>query len=753
MNKNKTVSKVMALGGSIAVAATLGLSAAGAVWAEPTTVPDANPNLNYDSIVVNQYGDFGNPAAVVILPKGQAAAEPGAGWADPSAPFMYALKADDKGLFTGLKEYANGEIPANAYMCAADNGKSAPTFYAGGYGAPQAVQSFTGTTYDKKDKKSKDSSVTLKYGDKDFHALAYINSIAWLPDSVTVDRISLVKAAQEKLTGVLDADSSSYEYYNAHKAEVDKLIDFARSQAGPYKLAWDQSKPYQVDGKTRVDVKNLRIVNEETGKGIDLRGYEQKDGQSGVPISNVMVKAGEGTTIHYDVDMKGTENTDKSFMFTPDVTADGVISKNPITFELQDGKTNLNAELAVYAPTWNVITRDPLNTFGQQVDGKPAYPANLVMKTGAQRLFHLGGAMGLTASLSADHKPGTPEIKTNATVGTDKAKTVLPGKDIVVDDEVTFKGLKPGVEYTLSGTLHLFDAKGAEVTEQYVPNAADVSKTVTFKPEKAEGSTIVNIKFPAAGLKPGMKIVAFERLYEGKDTNVKPVAVHEDKTDKNQTISIKTTKPTIDTNAWVKTDDLSNTSTKVIKLAKEGEQQKAVTVVDKVTYANVIPGESYSLYGEIRVLEKAEGDGNYKDITEGFKANGLELKQTRDFQAKEANGFENLEFNIPANLIKADRKFVVTETLHYGSLDGEIVAEHKDLTDEDQTVTVESTPKAPGKPGQPGQPATPGQPGQPGQPVLPKTGIAAGILGGLAGLAGLGGGSYALWRRKNSELQ
>lgn len=120
-----------------------------------------------------------------------------------------------------------------------------------------------------------------------------------------------------------------------------------------------------------------------------------------------------------------------------------------------------------------------------------------------------------------------PELKTMATVN-GKKEAVAKG-DITIKDTVEYKHLVPNTEYVIKGTLmdkstgKPFKVKGKEVTS-----------TVKFTPDKANGTVEVEFTFDASNIKKSTDLVVFESLYRDKVE----IAVHADLKDKGQTVTV-----------------------------------------------------------------------------------------------------------------------------------------------------------------------------------------------------------------------
>lgn len=124
--------------------------------------------------------------------------------------------------------------------------------------------------------------------------------------------------------------------------------------------------------------------------------------------------------------------------------------------------------------------------------------------------------------------PPEPKIGTTATDADDGDHEAVADDSVTVNDEVSYTGLTPGQEYTLTGTL-----MDKETGEPVKSGGKDVTSTVAFTPEKAEGTHTVTFEFDGADL-AGHETVAFESLQkDGKE-----VAAHADIDDEGQTVKL-----------------------------------------------------------------------------------------------------------------------------------------------------------------------------------------------------------------------
>lgn len=120
-----------------------------------------------------------------------------------------------------------------------------------------------------------------------------------------------------------------------------------------------------------------------------------------------------------------------------------------------------------------------------------------------------------------------PELKTTATVN-GKKEAVAKG-EISIKDTVEYKHLVPNTEYVIKGTL-MDKATG----KPFMVKGKEVTSTVKFTPDKANGTVEAEFTFNASNIKKSTDLVVFESLYRD---NVE-IAVHADLKDKGQTVTV-----------------------------------------------------------------------------------------------------------------------------------------------------------------------------------------------------------------------
>ena len=242
-----------------------------------------------------------------------------------------------------------------------------------------------------------------------------------------------------------------------------------------------------------------------------------------------------------------------------------------------------------------------------------------------------------------------PEIHTTATDKASQTHTGTVDEQTTVIDKVDYKNLIPGSTYEVSGVL-MNQETGAALLDK---DGKEITAKTTFKAEKASGSVELAFTFDST-LLIGKSVVAFEELY---NENIK-VAFHTDIKDEGQTVHY----PEIHTTA---TDAVTKTHT--------AAPDSKTTIIDKVDYKNLVPGESYEVSGII--MDKTTGEA----LTD---KNGNTITSKTAFKAEKADGSIDVIFTFDSTLLE-DKSVVVYEDLYSGNAK---VTSHADITDEGQTV-------------------------------------------------------------------
>lgn len=244
----------------------------------------------------------------------------------------------------------------------------------------------------------------------------------------------------------------------------------------------------------------------------------------------------------------------------------------------------------------------------------------------------------------------------------------------------------------------LFFPEGEAVTDENIAAAETISEVQVdasngFKP--SVGSTRFKMKDDTPGT------YVFVTSFAGDD-RVAPFTTSV--TDKSEQYVVEPNPPTLKTTATDKADGDKT-------LASSG----MVTITDKVCYTNLKAGKEYTLTGTL--MDKASG--------EPLMAEGKPVTASKTFTPQESDGCENVDFTIDGSLL-VGKTTVVFERLEH---DGQTIAVHTDINDEDQTVLFEKTPTPP-------------------EEHLAKTGAQTlSFLAGVTLFALMGVGAIALHRR------
>ena len=353
-----------------------------------------------------------------------------------------------------------------------------------------------------------------------------------------------------------------------------------------------------------------------------------------------------------------------------------------------------------------------------------------------ESISHKGRELAVHADITDEDQTvvvEVPEVHTTATDAVDGDKDVTADPTAKVIDAVEYKGLTPGKTYKVEGVLmqKVTDTDGKVFEQEFVAANGDrVTAEAEFTPEKTEGSVELTFEFDASLLSEGEQLVAFEDLiYNGKT-----IAVHADIKDEAQTVTFHTPK-------------IGTTATDAVDGDKFIVADAESTVDDRVAYEGIVVGQKYTLVGML--MNKETGlpvlTGNGADefgeddlktfmaevetLFSGYAADdeteGAEPKRAKvdtdvlaefcdknaalidalaykvtetEFDAVSGSETISISFDGRDLIGEADEPVdtVVFELLLRGSIadaekgEGDIyvAAEHADITDEGQTVTI-----------------------------------------------------------------
>ena len=307
----------------------------------------------------------------------------------------------------------------------------------------------------------------------------------------------------------------------------------------------------------------------------------------------------------------------------------------------------------------------------------------------------------LTDEVAYDHVLGNGDTAyTMAGILMDKATglPILKDGGKFTDDEVSAfmnkladaLGLNKGDSAKRTAKASVAEAKDIDMAalKSLVEKNADlwsqlVWQTSEFTPTSENGSLSMDYKFNANAVIDRANgetkdIVVYEVLVKGSLKNGEtPVVVAKECDLKNEDQTVKLVPSSIGTTATDKADGDHTVS-----------NDKKVTIVDTVAYKNLIPGKEYRLTGTLMD----------KSTKQPLKVDGQTVTAEAKFTPDKADGSADVTFTFDASAL-GGHDVVVFEELHKRGVDADgkvedtLVAEHKDIDDEGQTVHVSETPE------------------------------------------------------------
>ncbi len=271
-------------------------------------------------------------------------------------------------------------------------------------------------------------------------------------------------------------------------------------------------------------------------------------------------------------------------------------------------------------------------------------------------LYHndkrVAGHIDISDESQSEHHP---RVKTTAVDSETKDHTGKVGEEVTIIDTVEYKNLLVGKdedgktrEYTIKGILYVKET-GKPLKDA---NGKTISSEVTFTPEKPNGTIDMLFTFDSTFLE-GQTVVVFEDIfYKGIR-----VGTHTDIDDEEQSVHYPKVK--------TKAEDATTKD-------NIGEARTETTIIDTVSYWNLIPGKEYTVKGVLMVQETGKN----------LLVNGKEVIAEKTFTAEEADGSVELKFMFDSSVLDG-AAIVVFEDLYH---EGVRVGTHSDITDEGQTV-------------------------------------------------------------------
>ena len=313
----------------------------------------------------------------------------------------------------------------------------------------------------------------------------------------------------------------------------------------------------------------------------------------------------------------------------------------------------------VYLDSLGYVTTKENGTLAEWVtDGGLFYVKGLkidhgykVIEVEAPEGYHKGEDLGFTVNGNSGlqlndypNMPYEPEIKTQAFNKDTMGKQAHAIKKANITDIVDYVDLIPGRSYKAKAVLVL-----ASDPTQIVAEAE-----IEFVPETKDGQIEVDFGMVDLTLLAGENVVVFESVIDLKTNEV--IGEHKDPNDPDQTVEIE--EPEVGTKATFDNDK------------KESHAVSELTVIDTVSYKNLVIGEEYTIKGVLVDKENPENVIAESEVT---------------FVAETKDGEVKMEFVFDASKL-AGKELVVFETLFYKD---EVIGEHKDPNDPEQTVEIE----------------------------------------------------------------
>ena len=508
-----------------------------------------------------------------------------------------------------------------------------------------------GVRIQKRDLETKDTKpqggATLK--DTAFEIIS-LNDNAVLVDGKLYNKNETVKTIHTGVDGIAttDADTLPYGHY--------KILPYGKYRLeesnAPEGYLTDGAKPIEFEitenGKIVDLTDEAHSIYNKIKRG-DLEGVKIGDGThkrlANVPFRITSKTTGENHIIVTDAN--GQFSTAADWVSHTQNTNAGENSEDGIWFGTSTPDDSKGALL------YDTYTIEELRCDSNK--GMTLIPAFDVIVSRNKTVIHLG-------TLTDDYEP---EISIHTTAA-DKAtgeKSIVAGKSVTIVDTVTLDGLTKGTKYQLKG-WQMVKSENAQLLIDGEPVESDY----TFTAKKSEMEVEVSYTFNASAL-GGKDLVTFEELYDlsNPDEPIK-VAEHKDIEDDGQTVRIEERIITIHTTATDKA-----TGEKMIVAGKE------VTVIDTVTLDGLEKGTKYQLKGwEMVKSENAEllvgGERVENDLAFTATDTKMEVQITFTFNASELAGKELVTFEELYDLSNPDEPTKV--------------AEHKDIEDDGQTVTI-----------------------------------------------------------------
>ena len=516
-----------------------------------------------------------------------------------------------------------------------------------------------GVKIQKRDLETKDTKAqggaTLK--DTAFEIIS-LNDNAVLVDGKLYSKNEVVKTIHTGVDGIAATATDTLPYGKYRIEESNAPEGYLTDGAKPIEFEITE------DGKIVDLTDETHSIYNQIKRG-DLEGVKIGDGThkrlANVPFRITSKTTGESHIIV--TDENGQFSTSSDWVSHKQNTNAGKTSEDGIWFGTSTPDDSKGALL------YDTYTIEELRCVSNK--GMTLIPAFDVVVSRNNVVIDLG-------TLTDDYEPEI-SIHTTATDKVTGEKSIVAGKSVTIVDTVTLDGLTKGTKYQLKG-WQMVKSENAQLLIDGQP----VESGYTFTAEDSSMEVEIAFTFNASSL-AGKDLVTFEELYDlsNPDEPTK-VAEHKDIEDEGQTVTITERIITMHTTATDKA-----TGKKTIEAGKD------VTIVDTVTLDGLEKGVKYTLKGwQMVKSENAElivgGKRVENDLTFTAEDSKMEVQIEFTFNASELGGKELVTFEELYDVTNPDNPIKV--------------AEHKDIKDEGQTVTVKEKPESPTTPEEPSTP-------------------------------------------------
>ena len=422
-----------------------------------------------------------------------------------------------------------------------------------------------------------------------------------------------------------------------------------------------------------------------------------------------------GTTAMDKLDGDKTVIADAESTVTDKVEYDHVLTGKAYTMAgiLMDAKTGLPVLTGEGAKKYTEddlikFTSGLMNVLGFQSNTYSIKVKDKDWGNGAAIVKNADGSYTYDASERTENEDGTWTVKTDTQTLTEQedgtwkltglegsgSATADGGTSYVRNIEETYKAdevevTDNGIDWSNAKKLPTASIDLAKV-KAYAEENKDllsclVYKTAEFTPEKESGSIDMDYTFNSNDVIDRLSgetknLVVFEVMFKGSIENASdetPVSIVASECDKdNEGQTVKLASSTIGTTATDKSDG-----------DHELMAGKDAVITDEVKYEDLIPGKEYTLHATL--MDKKTGEP-LKVADKGVTA---ELK----FTPNSESGTVSIDLGeFDATSLDGHTLVVFEELTKQSDIDGKTtdvtVAEHKDINDEGQSVTVTSTP-------------------------------------------------------------